>query len=42
MKKIVYLIIAMITLGGFILNAQNTIESDTLRDIGPGSYQIQQ
>jgi len=41
MKKIVYLIIAMITLGGLFLNAQNKNESDTLIDIGPGSYQIQ-
>ena len=40
MKKIIYLIIAILSLGGFILNAQNAIESDTLKNTGPGSFKI--
>ncbi len=40
MRKLIYLTLTLILTGGFILNAQNKIESDISESTGPGSFKI--
>jgi len=40
LKKLICITLAIIFIGGIILNAQETVNLDTLETRGPGSYQI--